>query len=72
MLALTDPTKFHRTLAQFNVSRVAPAMPLPNWQAALHSDLKVRLAEGQYLETLRGHVAPMLGDFSGDSCQCRV
>ena len=55
-----DPHRFHQQLARFNVARVAPAMPTPQWQQALHSELAYRLAEGEYLESLREQVAPML------------
>ena len=65
--ASADPLNFHRQLARFNVTRVAVATPTSQWQQALHSELAYRLAEGEYLESLREQVAPMIPEHDWDS-----
>jgi hypothetical protein len=55
-----DPHAFHQQLARFNTMRIAVAMPDSHWRDSLHTDLRFLLAEGQYLESLRAQVAPML------------
>ena len=57
-----DPDSFHQHLARFNLTRIAPSPPTPQWQDALRSELNLRLAEGCFLESLRAHVAPLLPD----------
>jgi Iron-containing redox enzyme len=57
---LADPDSFHRQLAQFNVTRIAPALPSDQWQIALTTESTWRVAEGHYLETLRLQVARLL------------
>ena len=55
-----NPLAFHRRLAQFNLGRVAVAVPSANWEAELFNDLSCRLEEGHFLEALRRDVAHLL------------
>jgi len=58
--ATTNPDAFHQQLAQFNVRRLAPATPSPQWQDELQTDLAWRISEGHFLESLRTEIAPMV------------
>ena len=68
-LVFEDAPDFHRQLAHFNVARLAPAMPSVHWQDTLHSELAWRLAEGQYLESLRECVQPLLAGSSDKTAE---
>lgn len=59
-LWLDNPLAFHRRLAQFNLGRVAVAVPSADWEARLREDLSFRLEEGHFLEALRQEVAHRL------------
>lgn len=65
----SDPLVFHRSLAHFNVARVAVSRPSLDWQQDLQWGLAWQLAEGHFLESLRADVAPLVTGpfFSGDS-----
>jgi hypothetical protein len=56
----TEPVAFHRALAHYNAKRLKPDIPSAAWREALHADHSWRLQEGDYLEALRGTVAPLL------------
>lgn len=53
----TDPTRFHRQLATFNVDRVAVGKPSPDWRRQIDDERHMRLQEGAFLEGLREQVA---------------
>lgn len=64
----SDPQVFHRALAQFNLQRLAVSRPTPDWQQDLLNGVAWQLAEGEFIESLRADVAPLVpGNFtSGD------
>jgi hypothetical protein len=62
-----DPDTFHQQLARFNMARVAVGKPSAAWQEALQDSLNFQLAEGNYIESLRQHVAPLLRGHAGDT-----
>ena len=71
--AFADPDQFHKQLARFNATRVAPGVPTAQWHQSLHAELAHGLAEGEYLETLRAQVSPMIPRHEGDSGQlCKL
>ena len=51
---------FHRTLADFNETRLAVGKPSATWQETLALEFSMRSAEGQYLELLREEVSDLL------------
>jgi hypothetical protein len=63
----TDPDTFHRQLARFNVSRIAAGTPSAHWQETLKTEFDYRLAEGDYLETLRAQVALLTAAHAGNT-----
>jgi pyrroloquinoline quinone (PQQ) biosynthesis protein C len=62
----SDPLIFHRALAAFNLGRVAVSKPSPDWQQYLQNSLAWQLAEGNFLESLRTDVAPLVPERFGD------
>lgn len=62
-----DPDRFHKQLARFNATRVAPGVPVVKWQQTLLTEFAHRLDEGEYLENLRAQVAFMIPKPDGDS-----
>jgi pyrroloquinoline quinone (PQQ) biosynthesis protein C len=56
----SDPLVFHRALAAFNLRRVAVSRPSSNWQQELQSGLVWQFAEGNFLESLRADIAPLV------------
>lgn len=65
--ASSDPDTFHKALAHFNVTRVAPGKPSARWQQDLQEQLRFHLAEGHYLESQRQQVQPLLVGHAGSS-----
>ena len=63
----TNPDGFHQQLAQFNVRRIAPALPSAHWLTDMGTEFNWRMAEGHYLESLRELVTPLLPDQDGDT-----
>lgn len=55
-----DPVALHRGLAHFNKQRVAVATPTSDWRQHLKTELAWRSVEGEFLESLRVSVAPLL------------
>ncbi len=54
------PQVFHRALARFNLQRVAISRPSPHWHQDLQYNVAWQLAEGEFIESLRAGVAPLL------------
>lgn len=65
--AADETLSFHQKLARFNVIRMAPATPPSDWQADVDNEYAHRHAEGQFLEALRGEIAPLLPDPAFDT-----
>ena len=57
-----NPQIFHRALAHFNVQRLAVSRPSPDWRQELQNGIAWQLAEGEFIESLRADVAPLLPD----------
>jgi Iron-containing redox enzyme len=51
---------FQRELTKFNQRRLEPALPCPAWRAALKQESRVRQAEAEFVEALRGEIAPLV------------
>lgn len=56
----SNPQIFHRALAHFNVQRLAVSRPSPDWRQELQNGIAWQLAEGEFIESLRAEVAPLL------------
>ena len=56
-LDLGDPAGFHRTLARFNQTRLAPQRPHDGWEDDLLAETRLRLAEGAFVETERAAIS---------------
>jgi Iron-containing redox enzyme len=56
----SNPLKFHRALAAFNFQRLAVAKPSPEWQHDLQTALEWQIAEGEFVESLRATVSPLI------------
>ena len=52
--------RFHRDLAAFNSTRLAPCKPDSGWQDKLKNELRFRTVEGQFIEGLRAQIAALL------------
>lgn len=59
-LTTANPDTFHRALARFNSGRLERATPSPRWSDDLDAEYNYRLAEGHFLEELRGLVASQI------------
>jgi hypothetical protein len=55
-----DPDEFHKALARSNHRRLAVQTPNEGWESDLRTDFEMLLAEGNFIETFRAHVAPMV------------
>ncbi len=55
ILHYQDDTALHQRLGAFNAVRFAPALPTPDWEAAL-SECALPILEGRWLETCRARV----------------
>ena len=53
---------FQAQLALFNHVRLPVGLPSDAWQQELQTEMAYRLAEGEFIESLRAEVAPMLPD----------
>lgn len=53
---------FQRELTRFNRLRLEPALSCPAWRGALEEETRVRQAEGEFVETLRGEIAPFVAN----------
>ncbi len=53
---------FHARLSAFNARRFRPALPEPNWAASLTRDLSLLKEEGEFLETERASIQPLMKD----------
>ena len=56
----TTPTHLHRALALFNRQRLTPGMPINDWQDQLQQAMQMQLVEGDYIESLRHAIKPLL------------
>jgi Iron-containing redox enzyme len=52
--------QFQRALARFNRRRLEPALPHADWRRDGEEDARVFRAEGEFVETLREEVAPLV------------
>jgi len=57
---------FQRELTKFNKLRLEPGFPSPAWRDAVHQDSRVRQAEGEFVETIRAQIAPLVRDIPGE------
>lgn len=64
-----EPQTFHVTLARFNRSRTAIAIPSDNWEECERANFEMRLLEGRFLEELRTSVQPMTASAPTDPDQ---
>jgi hypothetical protein len=58
--------RFQRELTKFNRLRLEPGLPNPTWRDAVHQDSRVRQAEGEFVETIRAQIAPLVRDIPGE------
>jgi len=58
----TEQHAFHARLTLFNARRFKPALPGPDWVAALTRDLSPLKDEGEFLERERASIRPLLAD----------
>jgi hypothetical protein len=57
---------FQRELTKFNRLRLVPGLPNPAWRDAVHQDIRVRQAEGEFVETIRAQIAPLVRDIPSE------
>jgi hypothetical protein len=57
--------RFQRELTKFNRLRLEPGLPNPTWRDEVHQDSRVRQAEGEFVETVRAQIAPLVNDIPG-------
>jgi hypothetical protein len=60
--ALEGPAfdRFQRSLATYNAQQLDPAMPDECWREEIENHARIARAEGEYVEAVRRHIAPLV------------
>ncbi|WP_428311459.1 iron-containing redox enzyme family protein [Hydrocarboniphaga sp.] len=61
-----SPRELHLRLAAFNARRLRPALPGSDWRQELRADLQISELEGDYIESSRLSIAPLLTELPTD------
>jgi hypothetical protein len=67
-MALDGPAfeRFHRALATYNAQQLDPAMPDECWRQEIENHARIIRAEGEYIESVRGKIAPLVAEIPCD------